>query len=181
MNIAFESPFLIKPIPGFTPHMGHLISMLHFVRLTTLKAVEGLSTQELDFLMDAESNSIGMLLAHIAAVETWYQIATFENREPTKAEENPLAAALDLGEQGRQEIKGHALPYYLAALEQVRNKTYEELAKRDDAWLHEEIDWWGNSKANYYFAWFHVLEDELNHRGQIRIIRKLLLTSREQL
>lgn len=57
--------------------MGHLISMLHFVRLTTLKAVEGLSTQELDFLMDAESNSIGMLLAHIAAVETWYQIATF--------------------------------------------------------------------------------------------------------
>lgn len=31
---------------------------------------------------------------------------------------------------------------------------------------------WGTPTSNY-FKWFHVFEDEINHRGQIRLIRKL--------
>jgi uncharacterized damage-inducible protein DinB len=47
--------------------------MLLYARQTTLAAVEGLSIAELDHLQDDSSNSIGALLAHIAAVERWYQ------------------------------------------------------------------------------------------------------------
>ena len=43
--------------------------MLTYARSTTLAAVEGLTLAELDNLHDPESNSIGALLAHIAAVE----------------------------------------------------------------------------------------------------------------
>ena len=27
---------------------------------------------------------------------------------------------------------------------------------------------------NHYYLWFHVMEDEINHRGQIRSIKRLL-------
>ena len=43
----------------------------------------------------------------------------------------------------------------------------------DDAWLHAVDTSWGTPVSNY-FKWFHVFEDELNHRGQIRLLRKLL-------
>ncbi|MFK9093966.1 hypothetical protein [Bacillus salipaludis] len=33
--------------------------------------------------------------------------------------------------------------------------------------------WW-DRPANNYFKWFHVFEDELSHRGQIRIIKKMM-------
>ena len=55
----------------------------------------------------------------------------------------------------------------------MRAKTLEEFAKRDDLWLEEEIPFWG-TVGNRYFAWFHVFEDEINHRGQMRLIRKAL-------
>ncbi|MGE5732383.1 MAG: DUF664 domain-containing protein, partial [Gemmatimonas sp.] len=63
--------------------------MLTYSRLTLLAAVEGLSRAELDHLHDVRSNSIGALLAHAAAVERWYQVLTFEDREPSADEAAP--------------------------------------------------------------------------------------------
>ena len=54
--------------------------MLTYARETTVSAVQGLSLADLDHLHDAESNSIGALLAHIVAVERSYQVMTFEAR-----------------------------------------------------------------------------------------------------
>ena len=75
--------YLIGDLPGFTPQIGRLVSMLNYTRSTTLQAVAGLAVSELDYLHDPESNSIGTLLSHIAAAETGYQAATFERRELT--------------------------------------------------------------------------------------------------
>ena len=80
--------------------------------------------------------------------------------------------ALNLSERARGEIRGHDLSYYLQILKKVRSKTLAEFAKRDDGWLYKETPFWNNRPANNYFKWFHVFEDELNHRGQIRWIRK---------
>ena len=65
--------FLIGDIPGFTPQIGRLVSMMNYARYTTLSAVEGLEVYELDYLHDPQSNSIGALLSHIAASEVGYQ------------------------------------------------------------------------------------------------------------
>jgi hypothetical protein len=67
------------------------------------------------------------------------------------------------------------LEHYLGRLERVRAKTLDELAERDDAWLDERTAF-GNAQVNNYFKWFHVIEEELNHRGQIRWLRKRLTT-----
>ena len=41
--------FLIGVIPGFTPQIGRLVSMMNYARYTTLSAVEGLEVDELDY------------------------------------------------------------------------------------------------------------------------------------
>ena len=164
--------FLIGELRGFTPQIGRLVAMMRYVRHTTLAEVEGLSVEQLDALHDPESNSIGALLSHIAAVETWYQAATFFGRDIDAREMEEWGAALDLGEKARLEIRGHDLAHYVGRLERVRAKTLDELAQRDDAWLEEETPFWQGRPANNYFKWFHVFEDELNHRGQIRWLRK---------
>jgi uncharacterized damage-inducible protein DinB len=166
-----ERSFLIGGLRGFTPEIGRLVSMMLYVRETTLEAVDGLGVEELDYLHDAQSNSIGALLAHVAAVDEWYQAATFEGRRLEPEDMGEWGAALDLGERARRELRGLPLDAYVARLAQVRARTLDELARRDDAWLDEASPFWGGRPANNHFRWFHVFEDELNHRGQIRWLR----------
>jgi uncharacterized damage-inducible protein DinB len=169
-----RSPYLIGEQIGFTPQIGHLVSMLTYVRQTTLDTVADLTTEQLDYLHDHKSNSIGALLAHVAAVEVAYQAATFEARGLDERERSTWGAALDLGKRAQREIRGRSLQQYVDAMTEVREKTLRELSNRTDHWLYEESPFWGGLPANNYFQWFHVFEDELNHRGQMRWLRKRL-------
>ncbi|MFD2922892.1 DinB family protein [Halobacillus naozhouensis] len=165
--------FKIKKTEGYTSQIGHLVSMMNYARHTTLNAVKGLTTQQLDFLPEEDANSIGALLLHMAAIEVGFQIEIFEDRAPNKQESEKWGAAYELGNEGRRQIRGNSLDFYMDKLQQVRNRTLEEFQKRDDEWLYKER-LWDNHTSNNYFIWFHVFEDEINHRGQIRIIRKML-------
>jgi uncharacterized damage-inducible protein DinB len=164
-------PYVIGGIRGLTPEIGRLVSMMRYVREKTLEAVDGLGVEELDYLHDAESNSIGALLAHVAAVEEWYQASTFFGRRLEPEDMGEWGAALDLGERARREIRGRTLAAYVERLRNVRERTLAELASRDDAWLERTVPFWGGQPADNHFQWFHVFEDELNHRGQIRWLR----------
>ncbi len=164
--------YLIGDISGFTPQIARLVSMMNYVGHSTLSAVEGLTESELDYLNDSESNSIGSLLLHIAGAEVGYQAATFYNRQMNEDEKNEWSTALALGEKARQEIKGNDLGYYLNKLEQVRAKTLVELASRDDQWLDEQTSFGSDNRINNYFKWFHVFTHEVNHRGQMRLLRR---------
>jgi uncharacterized damage-inducible protein DinB len=162
----------ILPLPGYTPTIGRLVAMLTYARDTTLAAVNGLTPGQLDHLHDARSNTIGALLAHIAAVERGYQVVTFEEREPSASESAAWSAALKLGDHARREIRGHELQLYTNELMRTREATLAALAQRDDAWLEAPLTIAPN--LNAHWAWFHVAEDEINHRGQIRWLRARL-------
>jgi len=161
----------ISDVPGFPPQIGRLVSMLNYVRQTTLQSVAGLSVDALDYLHDAKSNSIGALLAHIAATEVGYQAVTFDSRELNSAEKIEWGAALELNDRARIEIRGHDLDYYVERLGEVRGKTLVELGRRGDQWLDESTSGSTGQGVNNYFKWFHVLTHEVNHRGQIRWLR----------
>jgi len=166
-----KSLFLIDEIAGLTPEIGRLVSMMNYVRSTTLKAVKGLSTHELDHVHDARSNSIGALLLHIASAEVGYQAATFHGRVFNEEEKQEWGVAVELGERARREIRGHDLNYYETRLEQVRATTLAELASRNDQWLDERTTFGSGQQVNNYFKWFHVFTHEVNHRGQISWLR----------
>lgn len=169
--MSTETLYVIGDVAGFTPAIGRLVSMLHYVRHTTLAAVAGLQPEQLDYLHDAQSNSIGALLAHIAATEVGYQAGTFHDRQVDAQELEEWGAAMSLGDRARQEIRGHELGYYIGSLERIRAATLSELARRDDTWLEAETTFASGQRVNNYFKWFHVLGHEINHRGQIRWLR----------
>lgn len=162
----------ILPLAGYTPTIGRLVAMMSYARQTTIAAVAGLTREQLDHVHDPRSNSIGALLAHVAAVERGYQVVTFEEREPTAAENEASSAALTLGDEGRREIHGHDLEFYLDELRRVREATLAAMAARDDTWLEAPLRI--APALNAHWAWFHVAEDEINHRGQIRWLRARL-------
>jgi uncharacterized damage-inducible protein DinB len=166
---ADNSLLVIGPQEGYSPQIGTLVSMLNYNRDTIKRVVANLTVQQLDYLHDAQSNTIGALLMHLAAVDKFYQINTFEGRQEFNAEEKKRwDAGLELGDQGRKEIKGHDLKFYLDALDEVRQKTLAELKKKDDQWLLAIDPLWSKEQSiNTYWKWFHVCEHESNHRGQI--------------
>jgi uncharacterized damage-inducible protein DinB len=170
--MTLPSPLRIEPIAGYSPTVGRLVCMLSYARSTTLAAVEGLTTEELDHLHDADSNSIGSLLAHIAVVERSYQVLTFEDRVLSPKENEAWSAPLKLGAEGRRLLRGHPLEHYLEELAVARRVTLECLAARDDDWLERSVG--PAPKINAHWAWFHQAEDEINHRGQIRWLRARL-------
>lgn len=171
-----DSLFVIGPMKGYSPQIGTLVSMLNYNRDTIKQVVANLTTQQLDHLHDAQSNTIGALLMHLGAVDKFYQINTFEGRQDFNDEEKKIwGAGMELGDLGRQQIKGHDVKYYLDAIGEVRQKTLDELKKKDDNWLLAiDPEWSKEQPLNTYWKWFHVCEHESNHRGQISWLKSRL-------
>ena len=165
---------IIGPIQGYSPQIGTFISMLNWMRETVIGASKGLTVEELDFLMDPKANTIGAMLLHLAATEVIYQDLTFHGLQGFSDEnKKKWNVPMSLGEEGRKQIKGHSLDYYLSELKTVREKSLAEFKKRDDKWLAEvDPHFFGDKPTNNYCKWFHVCEHEANHRGQITLVKK---------
>ncbi len=172
---------IIGPIDGYSPQIGTFVSMLNWIRESVIRATKGLSSDDLDFLVDEKSNSIGALLLHLAATDVVYQDLTFFNLKGfSSANEKKWGVPMSLGDEGRKQIKGNPLDYYISSLTEVREKTLSEFKKRDDKWFAEiDPSFFGNQPTNNYCKWFHVCEHEANHRGQMTVIRKRLPGSKE--
>ena len=170
---------IIGPKPGYGPQMGSFVSMLTWMREVNgiINATKNLTVADLDYLIDRNANTIGALMLHLAATETYYQLNTLEGKkwdtwpDSVKQQWDP---AMNLGDAGRKAIKGHDRDYYLNILQETRAKSLAEFRKRDDAWLMTvDKDWfWG--PTNNYCKWFHVCEHEAHHVGQIAFLRKRL-------
>ncbi|HEU4642579.1 MAG TPA: DUF664 domain-containing protein [Gemmatimonadaceae bacterium] len=166
---------LLVPAPGYTPLVGAIVAMLGYARETTLAAVDGLTAADLEHRHDARANSIGALLAHVAATEWYFQSTTLERRAPEGAEWAEWGAALRLGAGAETFARGHDVAWHRERLGALRERTLMRLRDVDDAWLAGEFELpWLRQPATHHWAWFHVAEDELNHRGQIRWLRSRL-------
>ncbi len=178
---AADAPGLnvVGPKPGYSPQVGTLVSMLTWMRDANgvLSATKGLSQADLDALFDANANTIGALMLHLAATETYYSMHTFGGMkwdswsEDVKKKWDP---AMELGDAGRKSIKGHDRDYYVGILKEVREKSLAEFSKRDDAWLLAVDEKWPWGPTNNYCKWFHVCEHEAHHTGQIMLLKKRL-------
>ncbi|SFG59852.1 Protein of unknown function [Halobacillus alkaliphilus] len=166
--------YRIKSKDGYTEKIGELVSMLEHTREVTLEEIADLTQADLDVLPHQTSNTIGALLMHIASIEFVHQVVSFEKRDLTEQEYAAWKIPLELGNQARETIHHQPLDYYIDQLDQIRANTLASLAAKDDQWLLEEDKWSHGVPYNHYYLWFHVMEDEINHRGQIRMIKRLL-------
>jgi DinB family len=162
-------------MPGYSPQIGTLVSEMTWMRGAVLRAVDKMTRDQLDFLLDNKANRIGALLLHLAATEKLYQLNTFEQVGAKQLDSSPAfktwKVAMDLGDPARQAIKGHDLDYYLNLLKEGREKTLMEFRKRDDKWLlsvDKEFPW---GPTDNLCKWFHVCEHESHHTGQISLLK----------
>ena len=168
---------VLGPRPGYSPQIGVFVSELTWLREVNgiIVTTKGLSQADLDYLIDPHGNTIGALMLHLAATETYYQMNTFDGMKWgswSDSVKKQWDAAMNLGDAGRKTIKGHDRDYYLNILRETRAKTLAEFAKRDDAWFMavDDKEWGWNNHAK----WFHVCEHEAHHCGQIAFLRKRL-------
>jgi hypothetical protein len=178
-DAAPTGPNMLGPLPGYSPQIGAFVSQLTWMREVNgvLTATKKLSQPDLDYLFDKDANTIGALMLHLAATETYYQMNTFDGMKWdswSKEIKTKWDPAMNLGETGRATIKGHDRDYYVNILHEVREKTLAEFRKKDDAWFlaADKSFPWG--PTNNLCKWFHVCEHEAHHTGQIALLRKRL-------
>jgi len=177
-------PNVLGPLPGYSPQIGTLVSEMLWMRRAVLGAAKGLAQNQLDFLLDSKANTIGALLLHLAATEKLYQLNTFDRVSMHDLQKNSAFAQWDvpmeLGQEARDQIKGHNLDYYLEILHDTRERTLAEFRKRDDSWLMAVDQTWMWGPTNNLCKWFHVCEHESHHTGQISMLKSRLPGARPE-
>ena len=86
-------------------------------------------------------------------------------------DDKEFSIAMSLGDNGRKELKGRSLDFYLEKLERVRSISLEAFKEKDDEWFLKPDEGWFWGPTNNYCKWFHVVEHESNHNGQIKFIK----------
>lgn len=169
-----ERKFNIETGIGKHVMADYLIGILYDARATTRRYIKDITQHELDWQPYPGWNTVGALLAHIIACDNYFTIAFIEKRQMTPTEEAALLPALDLGEHVK-DLKGKTLDFYLEELikshglitSAVKKLSKEELLERRfDA--YDKVQ--GSDLA---WTLYHKAEDEVHHRGQISILRKL--------
>ena len=177
---SLDELYLVGPKKGFTPHVGALLSTMTMMRKWVVQQVRNLTTEELDFQIDEKSNSIGAMLYHLAATEKYYQLNTFDEMpwgSWDQSIKDEWDLPMNLGDSGREKIKGNDISFYLEKLESVRKVTIENFKTVNDDWLMKSELFFENKPTNNYCKWFHVCEHESNHNGQIKFIQGRFPTS----
>jgi uncharacterized damage-inducible protein DinB len=161
---------------GRTPDhaLDYLLGTLEDTRVTTLQTIEKLTFQEVDWQYKEGWNTIGALLSHITALEHYFRIEFIEGRKLTEEENERWLPALDMGKYLPQLINGQSIETYIAHLTESRQLllqafsaiTFEDLVRRIE-------DYDPVTGCNLAWVLHHMIEDEIYHRGQISILRKL--------
>lgn len=151
-----------------------LIGALHDAPATTFKYIQNISQEELDWQPYEGWNTVGALLSHIIAGDYAFKIYFIEKREMTKEEEAKWNPGIEMGKY-INELKGKSPEYYQEELMksfQVMKEAIQQLST--EQLLERRYDVYDKVNGSD-LAWtlYHSAEDEVHHRGQISIIRKL--------
>ncbi len=168
-SLSLHAQNIIKPAKGYTTQIGNIVSMLGDLKGRVTRSVENLNLEETDFLLDDDANRIGALIYHLAATEKYYQLYTFEDRGFNSEENKTWGVALGLGPNARAALVGKPIAYYLEIWDDVREETLRLLKTKDDKWFNDKVK---EGNMNNHWAWYHVMEHQANHMGQIRLITK---------
>ena len=162
----------------FPDDLDHAIAffsgVLSDTRLTTILTVQNLTTKELDWQYKKGWNTIGALLSHIAALQHYFRIIYIEKRAMTLVENDWLIPALDMGIYLPSLISGKSISNYLNELNHSQDrflKSLSALTFEDFSYILPNNDY--GERCNLAWILFHMVEDEIYHRGQISILLKL--------
>lgn len=151
----------------------YLRGILHDARATTLERIEGITQEELDWQYAPGWNSIGSLLHHFIANDHYFRILFVVGRRLTDPEHDRWSPGQELGDHVARLI-GTPLSELLEKMTESRAALMEgvETLSADYFTMHQHGY---NPDTGFNRAWalYHLAEDEIHHRGQISLLRKL--------
>jgi uncharacterized damage-inducible protein DinB len=163
------------PFGNSDPSLDYLLGILEDARVTTLQRVEGISTAELHWQFAEGWNTIGVLLSHIISAGEFFRIYFVEGRELTPSEKEQWMPGLEMGKFIPKLITGEPIEAYLSRMQEGRNRLLDTLRSLSTAEFIKKREGCYNKNTGFNLAWalYHLAEDEVHHRGQISILRKL--------
>lgn len=162
---------------GDAPTVDYLIGILNDADFVTRWKTQDMTLDMLDYRYADGWNTVGALLSHIIAVKHVIRIKWLEKRELTADEEQWLAPGLKLGEYVSQ-LKGKDIDTLHKEMREAHALLIEAAKKVTDAELQDvnEFETYQPvTGANLAWVLYHIAEDEIHHRGQITILKKLYL------
>jgi len=152
----------------------YLVALLQDTRHVTLQIVDRLGEDEVNWQPLPGWNTIGALLDHIAAIEHYFRIEFVEERKLTDSELERWTAAMDMGEHLPKLIGIKTIENYRTTLNESRELLLTALQQISFAdFTKRRPDYDDVEGCNLAWVLYHMMEDEIYHRGQISMIRKL--------
>jgi hypothetical protein len=154
--------------------IDYLLGILEDARVTTLQVVSKIPTQEVGWQYKEGWNTIGALLSHIIAIEHYFRIEFVEGRKLSAEENDKWLPGMDMGPYLPQLIQNLTIETYIEELTESRHMLIQALKDISFDDFTKRIDEYDPvTGCNLAWALYHMIEDEIYHRGQISIIRKL--------
>ena len=175
------------PVAGYSPHIGRYVAQMTQVREDLLHELDGLTTAQLDWRPNDQTESIGTLLLHLDSVEwSWIYQDIFGAEDD--AYPGSWAEAMPIRMEVPQ-VQGRPLAAYLDHLAAGRARTLEILRGFTDADLARQV---GEAEPPpgreprstlYTIDWiiWHIIRHEATHVGQVELLRRLAPRSTAQL
>ena len=169
-----ERKYYVESEKGESETADYLLAIKHDARALTLRYLRDITQEELDWQPFAGWNSVAALLSHIIACDRYFRIAFIEERDFTKEEENEIMPRVKLGEYVSG-FKEKSLDHYTEQLTAAYQETRDAIIKmkREPLLKRRFTDYDKLNGSDMAWILFHSAEDEIHHRGQISIIRKL--------
>ena len=161
----------LKQFEELSPRISKWYAQMYEIRQWLLHMIGDLSIEEIDFTPDERTvESVGTLLIHIAAVE-WSWI--FEDIDGLEMDFDKFKHGFSLRPNVNiQQIEGKTLQFYITMLDEVREQVYERMQQLTDEDLEKEVEENGN-KFTIDWIFFHLVEHEAMHVGQISLLKRL--------
>ncbi|MEO8609459.1 MAG: DinB family protein [Chloroflexota bacterium] len=172
MSEVVKRQLIIEPLPGCEPEIGRMLWMMEDARRRTLKTLDGIEPQTLDWQPPANGNSIGTLLYHIAAIEMdWLAVEVMENRLDKSVWDIFSVDVRDTN--GRLTVvSGVSLEAHYQRLDAVRAlllDCYKALSVDDFRRPRRLPDYDVSPEEVLH----HLMQHEAEHRGEMATIRTL--------
>ena len=154
--------------------LDYLQGILQDARTTTKLTIKNLTATEIDWQYKEGWNTIGALLSHMVGIENFFRVEFVEGRKFTEEENAQWLPGIEMGKYIPQLISQQPVEYYIAQLTESREMMLSALTHISHEDLTKRIeDYDAETGCNLAWVLYHMVEDEIYHRGQISMIRKL--------
>jgi uncharacterized damage-inducible protein DinB len=173
---------VIEPLEGFrSREIGVFLAQLEDQSRRLRESLEGITADELGWQPGPGTNTIGMLLTHLAVVEIWWAGMALDLESPVTEPVIGIAVEGDgmpVAEDGvpPAHLAGKDLAFYQDLLTRARAYVRETYARMMDPDLNRTITRaWDEGTRTYSVRWilYHTLEHFAGHYGQILLLRHL--------